>query len=257
MKVVLYQRILKWALLFGSIAQCGCNGKPIFRSERDAAVFVLFDASGSTNSALVRQGYLRDLGTIEQLLIRDGGTLRGDVIGSEALNTSTVPIDVTFPYYNQVLSTDKGHAKQISAASSLLKQQADRMLGGDLSSSQTAVMASLEVAGKILNGDQLKGANRKILVIFSDMLEESPRYNFTRERLTEQRIRAIVEAERSGGRLPNLQGVTVWKAGASAERLDDDRSRALQAFWIQYFKAAGADLEEDHYGPTLLNFPIN
>lgn len=249
--------LLKWVLLSGILALSACREARLFPSERDTAVFILFDVSGSTDSPQIRQSYVHDLGTIAQLLAQQGGILRGDVIGSEALNTSTIPIDVTFPSYDLLLSTDKKHSQQVAAALDRVKQQVESVLVNQKSASRTAVMSSLEVAAKILNGDQLKNANRKILVVFSDMVEESPRYNFPRERLTEPRIRAIIEAERSTGRLPNLQGVKVWKAGASAVGLDDDRSRALQRFWVEYFKAAGADLEPDRYGSRLLNFSVN
>jgi hypothetical protein len=257
MTVTSYLLISTCSSLLGLIALSGCNNKPVFRSDRDTVVFVLFDVSGSTNSPRIRQRYIQNLDTIEKLLSQEGGTLRGDVIGSEALNTSTIPIDVSFPSYNPVFSTEKKHDEQIRKASVLLEKQAEGALETGEPGSQSAIMSSLEVASKILNGGQLKGARRKILVIFSDMVEESPRYKFPHEALTASRIKSIVDNERAGGRLPNLQGVTVWKAGASAIGLDDDRSRALQTFWIQYFKAAGADLEPGHYGSALLNFSVD
>jgi hypothetical protein len=77
------------------------------------------------------------------LLAREGGTLKGDVIGSEALNTSTIPIDVVFPSYNVVLSTDKKHSQQIAAALNVLKEQAESALANRKPASRTAVMSSL------------------------------------------------------------------------------------------------------------------
>lgn len=258
MRMVLITRVS--TLLFALMVVSGCHGTKalpaLFSSDRDTAVYVLFDISGSTSSPNIRQGYLKDLNTIETMLAKRSGNLRGDVIGSEALNTSTIPINVTFPSYNTVLSTEDEHNKEISAASASLHQQVEKTLDNRTPSSQTAIMASLEVAAKVLNGDQLTDAKHKVLVIFSDMVEESAHYRFPNEHLTDARIRAIVEAERIGGRLPNLKGIKVWKTGASAEHLDDDRSRELQRFWIEYFRASGASLEPDHYGSTLLNFSL-
>jgi hypothetical protein len=227
----------------------------MFSSDRDTVVYVLFDVSGSTDSAAVRQHYSGDLSIITRFLSQDGGTVRGDVVSSQALNTSTVPIDVTFPVYDRVFSTENKHTKDIQAASGLLQQQTESLLSGSPASSQTALMAAMEVAAKILNGGQLRNAKRKCLVIFSDMVEESPRYNFQRGVLNDSRTKEIIDSERAGGRLPDLRGVKVWKTGASAVGLSDDRSRALQRFWVDYFKAAGADLAPDRYGSTLLNFP--
>jgi hypothetical protein len=245
-------RIFLIVVCIGFLFMSGCG---TFSSDRDTAVYLLFDVSGSTDSAAVRQRYSVDLSTITQFISQDGGTIRGDMVSSQALNTSTVPINVSFPVYDRVFSTEKKHAKQIQDASDLLRQQTEHTLSGVQASSQTALMASLEVAAKILNGGQLKTAKRKYLVIFSDMVEESPRYNFQRELLKDSRAKAIIDAERAEGRLPDLRGVKVWKSGASAIGLSDDRSRALQRFWVEYFKAAGADLSPDRYGSTLLNFP--
>ena len=242
----------------------GCRGnsieREVFPSANDTAVYVLFDISGSTNSAQVRESYLRDLDAIQGDLVSHGGVLRGDVIGSEALNTSTVPINVTFePYdtFHKLQTTDERHNKQIRDVTEALQKQVKSTLDDAAPSSATAIMASLDFAAKILNGDQLRNAKRKALIVFSDMIEESPQYNFTRENLTDSRIRAIVSAERAAGRLPDLHGVEVWKAGASAEHLSDERSRQLQEFWIEYFKASGAELKADHYGSTLLNFSLD
>jgi hypothetical protein len=247
-------RITCLTLLVSSLALSGCKNAAIHPTDPEIAIYVLFDVSGSTDSARIRGGYMRDLEKISNLLAQKGGTLRGDVIDSEALNTSTVPIDVTFPSYDPIFSTEKKHSEEVRTAKERLRNQVKSALDVQRPSTQSAIMASLEVAAKVLNGDQMSTARRKVLVVFSDMVEESPRYKFPHDTLTGSRIQAIVENERSGGRLPDLRGVSVWKAGASSEDLNDDRSRALQSFWVQYFKAAGADLERDHYGPALLNF---
>ena len=99
-------------------------------------------------------------------------------------------------------------------------------------------------------------ATSKRLVMFSDMIEQTDRYDFSK-RLTPERMTEIIEAERSGGRLPHLKGVKVWVAGATAqpkEGVHPDNIFAIQNFWLQYFKATGADLTKDRYAATLLNW---
>jgi len=137
MKTKSYLGLWSCAFLCGLLALSGCHQARIFQSERDTVVFVLFDISGSTNSPQIRQGYIHDLDTIAQLLAREGGTLKGDVIGSEALNTSTIPIDVVFPSYNVVLSTDKKHSQQIAADN--VQQFLERILGAALGRRQSGV----------------------------------------------------------------------------------------------------------------------
>jgi len=56
---------------------------------------------------------------------------------------------------------------------------------------------------------------RKVLVIMSDMLEDSEHYNIERLKLTAHEAARIVEAERRAGRLADLHDVRVYVIGAS------------------------------------------
>jgi lysophospholipase L1-like esterase len=96
-----------------------------------------------------------------------------------------------------------------------------------------------------------------VLVIFSDRVEESEHYNFTRENLTEARIKKIISQNRSRGLLPDLAGVKVYVVGASAgayEKMRSGRMAAIRDFWLAYFKACGAELTRERYGGALLGW---
>jgi hypothetical protein len=89
------------------------------------------------------------------------------------------------------------------------------------------------------------------------MVEQSGHYNFASERLDEKRIKGIIRTERLAGRLPDLHGVRVWVAGATAtpqHGLDSAKIYGIQNFWLAYFKACGADFSKDRYAQTLINF---
>jgi len=96
-------------------------------------------------------------------------------------------------------------------------------------------------------------------VVFSDMIEQSGRYDFSGIPLDDEAVQRIIAKEREGKRLPKLDGVKVWVAGATASTgagLSSDRILQIQSFWLTYFKACGADLTKERYAPTLLGFSI-
>lgn len=83
---------------------------------------------------------------------------------------------------------------------------------------------------------------RTTLVLFSDMLQA------TRDINMEGMIRfpddEWVERTQAEGRLPELGGVCVVVAGA---RIDTPESQRVKDFWMDYFNAAGARLEDRNY----------
>ena len=117
------------------------------------------------------------------------------------------------------------------------------------SAPSTDLMSSLSLAEKRLN--QME-RSRRILIILSDMVEETTLYNFEQMILTDAVIKNIIETEKKEKRLPDLDGVTVYVVGAAG--VNSDKFRQLQKFWVQYIKAAGAEMETSDYSPNMLEF---
>ena len=109
-------------------------------------------------------------------------------------------------------------------------------------------MNSLVLAEKIFAGDR----RRRVLILLSDMLEDSEEYNFERIHVTEEFARQVIEDNRRPGQLPDLGGATVYVAGASARSAS--KVHEVQRFWLEYSKAANARLIPQNYGPALTNF---
>jgi len=89
-------------------------------------------------------------------------------------------------------------------------------------------------------------------------VEESSYYDFTKENLTASRIQAIIVAEKAEHRLPRLGGTHVYVIGASAgfySRMPPEAVRKIQNFWLEYFKACGANLPVETYGSALIQPP--
>lgn len=111
----------------------------------------------------------------------------------------------------------------------------------------TEILSAIEVAEHLFKGIEAK---RKILVILSDMIEESEYYNFKENTVYSQQI---IEKERSAGRMPVLDGVKVYVSGASAET--DKKFDEVREFWMSYFEKTGASLPEHNYcSSELLSF---
>lgn len=138
------------------------------------------------------------------------------------------------------------------------RQEADAPVRRPSLRPHTDLMNAFQLAEKVFNGESVRGASEKILVIFSDMIEQTRRHDFSSENLTEARISQILDIERKAGRLPELRGVKVWVAGATAagsgSGLPPEKIQRIQQFWLRYFKACSADLTKERYASTLLNF---
>src|SRR5713101_7276527 len=102
-------------------------------------------------------------------------------------------------------------------------------------SSKTSILDALQLAQRVF---ETYPSERRVLVLFSDMVEESSYYDFTKENLTASRIQAIIVAEKAEHRLPRLGGAHVYVIGASAgfySRMPAEAVRHIQNFWLQYF----------------------
>src|SRR5580698_7903965 len=96
----------RWLFLAASCAiLAGCS--------RDAhpgppsVVYLLVDVSSTTDSDRIRRQVQRDFETVLAGWSSVGGVLRGDTIGADALNRSTVPMRASIPAFttlNQITS---------------------------------------------------------------------------------------------------------------------------------------------------------
>ena len=142
----------------------------------------------------------------------------------------------------------------------LMHEQALRQLDGEFSaalekilteprSPRTDIMNSLVLAEKIFKGDP---GRRHILVLLSDMLEDSDEYRFEQLHLTESMTLQVIERKRQQRELPDLEQAAVYVGGASAQ--SPEKAREVERFWREYVTAANGHLLSDRYAPTLIQF---
>lgn len=235
----------------------GCGSKGGQASSH--AIFVLFDISGSTTAKEIRQRYFNDFEKILKEL-QGGELLMGDVITENTLATLSYPINELFPAYNPLMGNPLTHKRKMRQAIERAKEKAKQLILQSPPAPKTDLLNAFQAADKVFNGERCKGVPHKVLIVFSDMIEQSGRYDFTGEEMTKNRIQEILETLRRQEQLPNLKGVKVWVAGATASvkgGLNPQKIYQIQDFWLAYFRACGADLTKERYAATLLNFRLD
>lgn len=246
----IFRRLLGPTLCLLLVAT-GCNGK----AAPERVTMVLFEINASTNAEALKQQYLKDFAKVLDA-VSDGGTLAGDIIDDNPLAHSSFPINATFARYAPLKENKLDFDRRLKEKRDAVLKSAEVIVRKRRSNRPgTNVMEALQLAERVFA--EYEGEQR-LLVIFSDMIEQSRRYNFSAERLTEARIGQIIAKERSAGRLPDLQGVEVCVVGAGATQsggLSAEKLIAIRDFWLQYFEATGAKLPKKRYGSALLKCP--
>jgi len=231
----------------------GCGRAAAGISDRQTSfVLALFDVSGTTNAA--RDSYLSDLsGVMDQL--GGGDSLWADQITENSLATSRVALRLELPTFSILGQNRDDYAAQVAALKKKARSQAESLMNGR--TQKTTILDALLVAQKVFHGSRAVAASHRILVLFSDMREDSIRYVFDREVLTAARTKQILSREETDHRIADLKGVTVYVAGATADRSGNpEQIRRIQAFWQAYFRAAGTELSDEHYSASLLDFAL-
>jgi len=116
-------------------------------------------------------------------------------------------------------------------------------------SMQTDIFSSLLLTEKLFHNE----ARRKVLVLMSDMIEDYAPYRFEKVAWTPEAAGTILKRLEKDDMLPNLSGVCVYVAGASAD--SPLQAEQISAFWQSYFKRTGADMDMSRYAHVLLHWP--
>ncbi|MBM3494317.1 MAG: hypothetical protein FJX72_08355 [Armatimonadetes bacterium] len=196
-------------------------------------------------------------------LTQGGEWLLGDIITENTMATATSPINVRLPRYDPLAKNVLIHRRELTRARSKALSVAQTLVRVHRGpkSSKTDIINASQLAGAVFGGPKGRAARRKVLIVFSDMIEQSKRYDFASLSLTPGRIASVIEAERKArpSTLPDLHGVDTWVCGATASAsggLSDRRILSIREFWHRYFEACGARLPSEQYGTTLINFEM-
>jgi len=231
-------------------------GLGVKENSPNKVVVALLDLSESTNKPEIREKYVAAFKSILEK-ITHGDAFVVALITEKSVAELNIPIKENIPRFVPISKNEfyrkgeedlankelnKRKEKLVKDAETILLDQTRKIM-------KTDIMSSLQVAERIFSSFSQP---QKILVILSDMLEDSVDYNFEKENLSAQRREAILARERNKSRIPQLGGVKVYVVGATAPNLDYFYN--IQSFWLEYFKASGALLLKKDYGSVLLVF---
>lgn len=218
--------------------------------QQSKVVIVLFDISDSTKKEQIRKQYLEDFKTILDK-INPGDVLVYDRI-TESSIVKSIPTAEEFEKLSFLESgplKSKVLKKQHAEKKNIIINDVEKMLLKQNKVPYTDILTSLLIAEKVFKSYK---KDKSILVIMSDMIEDSKDYNFSKDSLTEKQIEEIISIEKKKRGFPNLTNVKIYITGARADT--SDRFFAIQKFWLRYFKECGADLSKENYGSKLLSF---
>jgi hypothetical protein len=237
-----------------TLALAGCGPPP---PERPAKVIlVLFDLSESTATQAMRTAYADTFRAVAST-IGPGDALVAGWITDRSAAELTLPVRLAIPPFEPGTDNPPMVTALRTEAEAKAKLEIDRacttieagLRGPGRKVLKTSIMSSLAVAERVFASDPRP---RKLLVLVSDMLEDSEHYVFDRMKLGPAEASRIIATERAAARLPDLAGVTVHVAGAAAAT--DEKLFEVQRFWLAYMHECGADLRKEHYGAALIGY---
>jgi hypothetical protein len=236
-------------------------------ARKPAVIFVLYDLSGTAKDA--RANYIAYTKELLQNAA-PGDVIVGDAISSGSLSTESYVLRGEFsPYANPTYSafdtTSEKFDKACVAADDKFKREiedaekkSEEFLTNQPPSALTQIMSGVYGSTRVF---QTYPEHRRVLVVFSDGVEDSEIAKFDKQLPTEALTNSILQKLSSGGRLPDLSGVKVFFIGAAPNSLRivksaDEDYIAVKKFWLQYFQKTGASLEEKNYGtkPVRMSF---
>jgi hypothetical protein len=210
---------------------------------RVLAVFV--DMSGSTNKAR-RTVYRNAFNKIFENLQDGDRIVVGTITGRSYIDFKPA-VDAEIPkqsiWVNRIT-----YEQKLAKTQKNIRAEVEKLLSAKRGTPRTEIINSLNIADKIFHNEK----RQKILILLSDMIQDSKEYNFDRTKVTNAYTTRIIKYRKKKKLIPDLKTVKVYVAGASAS--DSRKFRSIEKFWNRYFAATGADFSLHRYGHSLLEF---
>jgi hypothetical protein len=249
------QRILKLTgfILIGALFLCSQSsgraeafGKSESTKNSSRVIIVFVDMSGSANEArrtVYKEAFekiYQDLGQGDRVVV---GTITSrSYIDFKPTLDEEIPIKTI--WVNRIQ-----FERNLTQTKEKIRKEVNRLLSRRQGTPLTEILNSLNIADSIFH-DETK--RKKILVVLSDMIQDSKEYKFEKDKISEPYIDMVIRDRQKNNLIPKLTGVKVYVAGASAS--DSNKFREVQTFWARYFSKSMADFSPYRYGHSLINF---
>jgi len=233
---------MRWLLLFCAVIFCvGCNKKASVEAPH---VLVMVDFSLSARQDLPE--YQKHLRVILNEMPPNGRLVVGKI--AEKTESEFTPfIDETFPNESFWRTNPLDVEEERESIRKRFDARCEEAFRDPALSRYTDVVSALSLVNQVF-----PDSKRRVLVLLSDMLHSSTDFDLEKAEITDEFIEATVDMLKRQDRLPRLDGVEVYVAGARAPT--EERYRAVRRFWLRVFQETGAQLKS--YGHPLLNFTL-
>jgi len=213
--------------------------------ETPRVIVILVDMSGSANrarSTVYREAFEKIYQSLSQ-----GDRVMVGTITSRSYIEFKPAVDAEIPK-NTIWVNRIQFERNLTKTKEKIRREVDRLLSRKRGTQRTEILNSLNIADTIFHNEK----RQKILVILSDMIQDSKEFNFTRVKITDNYIDKLIRYRRKHNLIPNLTDVKVYVAGASGA--DPNKFRSVENFWARYFAESGADFSRHRYGHSLISF---
>ena len=246
-------------LISGVSLTLGCSSSSTQASTpRGTEIIVFVDFSDSTRK---QDRMLYEQAITDQIIpsLSEGDRFLIAPITDKTLTEFHPLVEATFPpkpSFNGWLDNVLKYNRQVKEVDAQVTQLRERIrievaevFGRRYSSPYTDIFSSLLLAQKLFHNE----ARRKVLVFFSDMIEDYPPYRFEKVVWNPETSKTILAELDAKGLIPNLSGVCVYVSGVSAGSAE--LVEHIGRFWQAYFERAEADMHPSRYAHVLLHWP--
>jgi hypothetical protein len=251
-------RLMFAGLLLAATLAAGCAPSTPTAQERGTAVVVFVDFSQSVGSEDLA-GFRREIDQEILPSLTAGDRLLIAPIHDRTLTDFRPLLDANLPakprfsgWMDNVMTFNR-QTKDIESRVLQVKDKvvADvaRVFAKGRSSPYTDVISSMLIAQKLFHNE----TRRKVLVIMSDMIEDSPAFRFDQISWSAATVEKILAEMEAKSLIPKLPGVCVYVSGASAGSAA--LAEHIGRFWHAYFRRTGADMDPARYSHVLLHWP--
>ena len=217
------------------------------KSPGNPRVIVIFvDMSDSANEA--RRTVCKEAFEKIYQNLRQGDRVVVGTITSRSYTEFRPTVDAEIPK-KSIWDNRLQFEKKLADTKEKIRREGNQLFSRERGTALTEILDSLNIADIIFHEEKER---QKILVLLSDMIEDSKEYNFEKDKITDEYIDNVIRDRQKKSLLPNLTGVKVYAAGASAA--DSNRFRSVQTFWARYLTKSGADFSPHRYGHSLITF---
>ncbi len=213
--------------------------------ETPRVIVILVDMSGSANrarSTVYREAFEKIYQSLSQ-----GDRVMVGTITSRSYIDFKPAVDAEIPK-NTIWVNRIQFEQNLTKTKEKIRREVDRLLSRKRGTQRTEILNSLNIADTIFHNEK----RQKILVILSDMIQDSKEYNFALAKVTGKYIDKLIRYRRKQNLIPNLTDVKVYVAGASGA--DPNKFRSVEKFWAHYFAESRADFSRHRYGHSLISF---